>query len=99
MRAAKTFCPATRSLLSVKGKDPILTPLASIRDGALMKEKIAPLPPVLDKEQFGERWSISTRSVDRLIDQGLPVVKLGHRTVRIVPCSADAWLVKKFGRK
>lgn len=50
------------------------------------------------KEEFAQRWGISTRSVDRLINKGMPVVKLGHRTVRVIPLAADAYLASKFGR-
>jgi hypothetical protein len=83
-------------LKDMKNTPPILTPFAHMHEHGRMKEATLD-QPALDKDEYAKRWGISTRKLDELIQEGLPVIKLGHRTVRILTLSADSFLVKKFG--
>jgi hypothetical protein len=52
----------------------------------------------VSKAEYGLRWGISTRTIERLVLRGLPVIKLGHRLLRIETHAADRWM-KRFGRR
>ena len=55
--------------------------------------------PAVTKAEFGKRWQISERQVERLLSEGLPCIRIGHRTLRIEPLSADRWIEKHFTTK
>lgn len=52
--------------------------------------------PYLDKKGFAARWGMSARWMDRQLTLGLPHMKLGHRTIRIVVAEADEWLKGRY---
>lgn len=52
-----------------------------------------------DKRAFAARWQGSVRSVDGLLAQGLPHLKIGKRRVRIIVAEADAWMRERFGTR
>jgi hypothetical protein len=54
---------------------------------------------ITDKCGYGKRWQHSVRSVDNWIAQGLPHVRIGERRTRIVIAEADAWMIRRFGRR
>ncbi len=50
-----------------------------------------PAPELDDYEQFGARLGVSKRTVIRLVEQGLPVIKIG-RLRRIDPAAGMAYI-------
>jgi hypothetical protein len=54
---------------------------------------------ITDKSGYGERWGFARRTIDNLIAQGLPHLKIGKRRVRICIPEADAWMWKRFGQQ
>jgi hypothetical protein len=54
---------------------------------------------IADKKGYGARWSFSVRTVDNLLAQGLPHLKIGQRRVRILVSEADAWMHQRFGQQ
>lgn len=55
--------------------------------------------PLLTLEQVAERLNVSTRTVRRLIDRGLPAVQLGGpgTSVRVDAAELAAWLYSPAG--
>lgn len=53
--------------------------------------------PITDKRGYGTRWGLCVRSVDNLLRQGLPHIKVGARRVRINVDEADAWMKQRYG--
>lgn len=51
---------------------------------------------VMNKQEYGKRWKICRDKVNGLIRDGLPVVRLGHRIVRIEVLEADAWIKSHY---
>jgi excisionase family DNA binding protein len=45
-------------------------------------------------DQFADRWSLSRASVYRLLNDGLPSIKVG-RSRRLLSAAADAWLLER----
>ena len=54
-------------------------------------------PVATDKKGFAERWNLSARHINNLMDDGLPHLKIGRRRVRIVLEEADRWMKEKYG--
>ena len=52
---------------------------------------------ITDKRGYGRRWGFSTRTIDKLIAQGLPHLKIGKRRVRILVAESDRWMLQRYG--
>ncbi|WP_370160474.1 helix-turn-helix domain-containing protein [Limimaricola soesokkakensis] len=52
--------------------------------------------PLLTKKALAARWSVSARTVERWIEQGLPTRNV-FGSVRIAPIDAGEWLRRHFG--
>jgi phage terminase Nu1 subunit (DNA packaging protein) len=49
----------------------------------------------LTRQQLAKELSLSTRQIARYEEQGLPVMKLGHRTVRYNLAAVLAWMQQR----
>lgn len=48
--------------------------------------------------EFASHWKVSRRQVTNWVNAGLPNIRTGARSVRIVVSEADAWVCRKWGR-
>ena len=69
-----------------------------MRHGDDMKSDGAP-KVAMTKEQYAQRIQVGRGVMDNLLKEGLPALRLGHRTLRIMPASADAWIARRFTTK
>lgn len=60
---------------------------------------VADLYLVLKVPEFGDRYRVSHRTVERWLKVGLPHMRLGYRNLRIPVPEADRWVNEKFYRK
>jgi hypothetical protein len=49
------------------------------------------------RTEYAFRLNVCTRTIDRLIDQGLPHLRVGAKSIRIDPLTADKWLTQTYG--
>jgi hypothetical protein len=47
---------------------------------------------------YAARWQVSRRTITNWLHEGLPHVKTGARSVRIIAVEADEWVRRKWGR-
>lgn len=61
---------------------------------------VGPSPEVvfMKRAVFAARIGVSLRTLDHLVDQGLPVINPGSRLVRIDVERADAWIAARGAR-
>ncbi len=53
----------------------------------------------LTKRELAKLYSLSTRSIDNFLAQGLPHLAIGARRVRIEASQAHAWMRERFGTR
>jgi excisionase family DNA binding protein len=46
-------------------------------------------------EETAKRWRTSPRTVYRLVEQGMPAIRLGPRILRFDPEAVDRWLAER----
>ena len=51
---------------------------------------------VMTKQQYADLWGISLVMLDKLIKQGLPVVRISPKVMRILPANANNWMQLRF---
>jgi excisionase family DNA binding protein len=51
--------------------------------------------PLLNTKGLASRLVVSRRQVYRLIDRGLPAIRLGSRSLRFDPEAVDRWLADR----
>lgn len=56
-----------------------------------------PMGQITDKRGYAQRWGLCVRTINNLIDRGLPHLKIGARRVRIDVAEADAWMRRTYG--
>ena len=56
------------------------------------------LAGITDKKGFANRWLFAPRTIDNMLRDGLPHLKIGKRRVRIVIPEADEWMKERFGQ-
>lgn len=56
-------------------------------------------PHFLTKSELAKLYSLSTRTIDNFLAQGLPHLAIGARRVRIEASQAHAWMRAKFGTR
>jgi len=54
---------------------------------------------IVDKKEYASRWSFSLRTIDNLLRDGLPHLKVGKRRVRIFVADADLWMRERFSQQ
>jgi hypothetical protein len=52
-----------------------------------------------DKRGYAGHLLFAVRTVDNLLRQGLPHLKIGERRVRICILEADRWMCERFGQQ
>jgi excisionase family DNA binding protein len=52
-------------------------------------------PDYDSKRQLAQRMSCSTRTIDNLMADGLPYIRLTHKLVRFPRAEVDAWLAQR----
>jgi predicted DNA-binding transcriptional regulator AlpA len=53
----------------------------------------------LTKRELAKLYSLSTRTIDKFLTQGLPHLAIGARRVRIEAAQAHAWMRERFGTR
>ena len=48
------------------------------------------------KRQFADRFSVSPRTVSKLLTRGLPFLKLSERAIRVPVAEGTAWVKSNF---
>ena len=54
---------------------------------------------IVDKKTWARRWNLSTRTVDKFLQSGMPHLKIGSRRVRLIVQEADSWMKEKFATR
>lgn len=56
-------------------------------------------PHFLSKRDLAKLYSLSTRTIDNFLADGLPHLAIGARRVRIEASQAHAWMRERFGTR
>lgn len=56
-------------------------------------------PRFLTKRELAKLYSLSTRTIDNFLAQGLPYLAIGRRTVRIEEGEARQWVSERYEKR
>ncbi len=56
-------------------------------------------PRFLTKQELGKLYSLSTRTIEHFLADGMPHLAIGHRTVRIEEGEARQWITGRYEKR
>lgn len=68
-------------------------------EAAPVKIKFAASSDFTDKAGIAIRYGFTARHVNRLMEQGMPHLKVGNRRTRFRVSATDAWMEETFGTR